>query len=178
MTAQIPDKVFYQGEQYSLIGVRGGELITPQQFGMQPQMLHTACYRGFYATYEITDDLLYLRELTLREQDDNYLPIAGSEPQKERYQATYHNLSLAVPFNGELRLAKDFIQELYIHMGYQKASAFKTVLDITLEGGHVIAVVDRSKEMEKMRGAFNKRFKSGEISQGINEAFSLDMDLE
>lgn len=47
MTAQIPDTVIYQGEQYSLIGVSGGELVAPQQFGMQLRLLHTASYRGF-----------------------------------------------------------------------------------------------------------------------------------
>lgn len=54
MTAQIPDTFIFNGEEYSLIGMKGGDLISPEQFGMLPGMLHTACYRGFYATYELT----------------------------------------------------------------------------------------------------------------------------
>jgi hypothetical protein len=62
-------------------------------------------------------------------------------------------------------------------MGYQKPSAFKTVLDITLKGGRVVEIKDRSQEMEERRGAFKKHYESGNI-QSIDEAFSLDMDLE
>jgi hypothetical protein len=178
MTAQISDTFIFKGEEYSLIGMKGGDLASPEQFGMEPEMIHTACYRGFYASYELTEESLYLRELTLKEKNENYLPIEGIEPAKEEYQATYHGLSLVVPFTGKIRLSKDFIEELYIHMGYQKPTAFKTVLDITLKGGRVVEIKDRSQEMKEKRGAFKKHYESGNMVQTIDEAFSLDMDLE
>ncbi len=178
MTAQISDTFIFKGDEYSLIGMKGGDLASPEQFGMEPEMINTACYRGFYATYELTEESLYLRELTLREKNGNYLPIQGIEPVKEEYEATYHGLSVVVPFTGKIRLAKDFIEELYIHMGYQKPTAFKTVLDITLKGGRVVEIKDRSKEMEEKRGAFKNHFESVNMIEAIEEAFSLDMDLE
>jgi hypothetical protein len=178
MTAQIPDTFLFNGDEYSLIGMTEGMLVTPEQFGMEPEMLHTACYRGFYATYELTDEALYLREVTLREKNGKYLPIGDIQPKIEDYQATYHGLSEVIPFTGKIRLAKDFIKELYIHMGYQKPTAFKTVLDITLKEGKVVEIRDRSKAMEQKRGAFKKHYESGNMLQTIDEAFSLDMDLE
>ncbi len=178
MTAQISDRFIFKGDEYSLIGMKGGDLASPEQFGMEPEMIHTACYRGFYASYELTEEALYLRELTLREKNGNYLPIEGIEPAKEEYQATYHGLSVVVHFTGKIRLAKDFIEELYIHMGYQKPTAFKTVLDITLKEGRVVEIKDRSQEMEEKRGSFKKHYESGNMIQTIDEAFSLDMDLE
>lgn len=178
MTGQISDTFLFKGDQYSLIGMTGTHLASPEQFGMEPGMIHTACYRGFFATYELTEEALYLRELTLKEKNNNYLPIEGIEPAKEDYQATYHGLNVVVPFTGRIRLAKDFIEELYIHMGYQKPTAFKTVLDITLKDGQVVEIKDRSQEMEKKRGSFKKHYESGNITQVIEEAFSLDMDLE
>ncbi len=178
MTAQIPDTFLFKNDQYSLIGISGTHLASPEKFGMEPEMIHTACYRGFFATYELTEEALYLRELTLREKNRNYLPIEGIEPVKEDCQATYHGLSVLVPFTGKIRLAKDFIDELYIHMGYQKPTAFKTVLDITLKDGRVVEIKDRSQEMEQKRGSFKKRYASGITTKAIEEAFSLDMDLE
>jgi hypothetical protein len=178
MTAQIPDTLIFKGDEYSLIGIKGGDLAAPEQFGMEPDMIHTACYRGFYVTYELTEKALYLRKLTLREKNGRYLAIQGIEPTREDYQAAYHNLAVMIPFTGQLRLAKDFIEELYIHMGYQKATAFKTVLDITLEGGQVVEINDRSQEIEKKRGAFKKQYESGNVIEGIEEAFRLDFDLE
>lgn len=93
MTAQIADTFIFKGEEYSLIGIQGGDLVSPEQFGMEPEMIHTACYRGFSASYELTEESLYLRELTLREKNGNYLPIERIEPAREQYQATYHGLS-------------------------------------------------------------------------------------
>ena len=178
MTAQISDTFIFKGDEYSLIGMNGGDLASPEQFGMESEMIHTACYRGFYARYELTEEALYLRELTLREKNGNYLPIGEISPAKEDYQATYHGLSEVVPFTGKIRLAKDFIEEFYIHMGYQKPTAFKTVLDITLKNGRIVEIKDRSQEMEQKRGAFKKHYESGNMLQMIDEAFSLDMDLE
>lgn len=183
MTAQISDTFLFKGDEYSLIAINGGDLASPEQFGMEPEMLHTGCYRGFYAMYELTEESLYLRELTLREKNGNYLPIEGREAAKEDYQATYHGLNIVIPFIGKIRLAKDFIEELYIHMGFQKPTAFKTILDIELKGGRLVEIKDRSCEMEQKRGAFMKRYMSesyedGSMMKRIEEAFSLDMDLE
>lgn len=178
MTSQRTDAFLYKGDRYSLIGITDGDLADPEQFGMQPEMISTACYRGFYCTYELTEEALVLREMTLREKDGNYLPIGGVEPEKEEYQATYHNLNEVIPFTGKIRLGKDFIREFYVHMGYQKPSAFKTVLDITLGDGRVIEINDRSREMEEKRGEFKKHYESGDMAGTILEAFSLDMDLE
>ena len=179
-TGQIADTFLFKGEKYSLIGKTHGALTHPKQFGMTPVMISTGCYRGYYATYNLTDTNLFLRDLTLREKYEEYLPINDVEPDTEskKYQASYHNLKVEVKFTGKIRLAKDLIRGLRIHMGYQKPTAFKTVLDITLKDGKIVDIKNRSKEMEDKRGKFKKRFESGELKQPIVEAFSLDMKLE
>ncbi len=178
MTAQISDTILYQGKEYSIIGLSGDDLICPEQFGMEPEMMSTACYRGYYATYELTEKALYLRSLTLREKHNNYLPIQGIMPESEEYQATYHNLNVLVPFTGKLRLARGFIEDLYVHMGFQKPDAFETVLDVTLNNGRIMKIRDRSEEVAKIRGKFKRRFESEDSVAIIEKAFSLDMDLE
>ena len=178
MTGQISDVFIYKRKLFSLICMRGGRLLSPQDFGMCSEMLHTACYRGYYAVYKLTETELSLRELVLREKDGNYLPIEGVSPEKAPHQAHYRNLSVHVPFTGEIRLAKDLIRKFHIHMGFQKATAFKTVYDITLDDGRIIDMKDRSKEMEIRRGAFKERYESEDLLLAIVEAFSLDMDLE
>ena len=178
MTAQISDKFLFKGEKYSLIGMTGGSLADPRNYGMEPEMISTACFSGYYATYELTEEALYLRELTVRDRNGNYPPIGGIEPAVQQYEALYQGLNEIVNFTGKIRLAKDFIDELYIHMGFQKPTAFRTVLDITLEEGRPVNINDRSKEMEKKRGEFKKRYESKRIEEQIDKAFSLDMDLE
>jgi hypothetical protein len=178
MTAQISDSFYFQGKAYSLIGESGGDLASPQRFGINPSSELNSCYRGYFATYELTTEALYLRELSLVSGDENYPPIQGITPVEDWIFVTYPGLSLKMNFTGKMRLARGFIQEYYVHMGYQKATAFETVLDITLKGGRVLEIKDRSEEMAQKRGAFKNRFHSGNILQTNAEAFSLDLDLE
>ena len=95
------------------------------------------------------------------ERNGNYLPIGETQPEIGAGQATYPGLSVVIPFPGKIPLAKDFIPELYIHMGYQKPMAFKTVLDITLQDGQVVEIRNRSQEMEEKPGAFKSRYEPG-----------------
>lgn len=186
MTAQIADKFIYRGAAYDVIGVRGGELITPEQFGMTPTAGCTACWRGFYVTYELTSEGLYLRELTLYEKNKNYKPIDGVMPVRVRKSMfdvgigdmSYSNLNVRVPFTGKIRIAKDFIRERYVHMGFQAPSAYKTVHDVALEDGKVVDILDRSWEVEKLREEMGERPGVDGLMEWIDKSFDLDMDLE
>jgi hypothetical protein len=143
---------------------------------MKPETIDTSCWRGFYVTYILTDKALYLRELTLNEINANYRPINRIMPEIGDYQATYHNLSLVIPFTGQIRLAKGFIEKYYVHMGYQKPIAYKTVLDVSLKDGQILEIIDLSWEMRKRRWFFWKRKKPMDMIEWIDDAFSLDMD--
>jgi hypothetical protein len=176
MTAQIADTFIYDGEFYELVGMEGPELFHPSELGMVPEMLHTACYAGFYCTFELTEDALKLRGLTLREKDSNYVTIAGNKPIIEEYQASYENLDMTIPFTGYIRLAKDFIDELYVHMGFQAPSSYRTVMDIQIDDGRVVKIMDRSKEMEEIRNNPEKEERG--ISEFVTWAFGLGMEKE
>lgn len=146
MTAQVSDTFLYGDVEYSLLGMTPGELATPGQFGMEPAIMHTGCYRGYYCTYELTEQGLLLRQLTLKERNARYLPIDGIEPTMEEFRATYYGLSVGVPFTGTITLAKDFIQGRYVHMGFQSRSAFRTVLLVELAGGRIARTADISAD--------------------------------
>ena len=198
MTAQISDTVQIRGEEYLLIGHNARGLFHPQSVGISPNMISTACYEGFYSTYEFAEDVLYLKELTVRDANNEYPPINGVAAratvegvfyadQNGEWQhrietddtvRIYSDVRMRIPYTGKLRLAKDLLPELYIHMGYQKASAFRVVVDITLFQGKIAAINDRSAEMEKKRGQFKKAYDAGDFLDTINDAFSLELDLE
>ena len=161
-------------------------------------MISTACYRGYYCTYELKDDAIYLRELVAYDPTNQYplvngvaaKPIVdtvhcfienrerGELKEITRPERRYSDVNLAIDCTGRLRIAKDFIEDLYIHMGFQKASAFERVLDITFFKGKIASIHDRSAEMEKKRGHFKDTYESGDIMETIRDAFKLDLDLE
>jgi len=74
MTAQIPDEFIFKGKKYELVGIKGDDLFSPETVGMEPEMMHTACYRGFYAKYRLTQEALYLSELTIIKQKNGSSP--------------------------------------------------------------------------------------------------------
>ena len=172
MTAQIMDRFLFRGEEYRLVGGEGGPLISPQDFGMEPGFIHTACWRGFYSAYEIKDDQIFLVEMTMREKKGNYIAINNKMPEVTGDQALYEDIYLPVQFTGKLLLAKDFIQELYLHMGYQEPTSFKTVLELTFKDGGLTDIKDRSKEMEQEREALQAIYESEDFAEEIDEAFS------
>lgn len=182
MTSQIPDTFIYNGEEYKLIALDGEGLITPQDYGMNPKMLHTACYRGFYSTYDTTNDGLFLTEMVIGKVEEGYKSIQGIMPtlpnKDNRHYPTYKGLRLLTTFTGKIRLGKDFIQELYVHMGYQKASAYETLLEFTFEAGKLVSMQDISASNAKKRGNFKKKFETGDIVQNIDESFSLNIEIE
>ena len=203
MTAQICDTVFFKKYnflfskkvEYQIIGETGGELCSPTHFSMIPAEWDTSCYRGFWCTYEINNETLYLSQMFIYEPNKNYLPINGKKPMtlEEFYQKNknfehshgldsdlgiYDNISMIVPFTGKIRLANDFIWKYYVHMGYQKATAFKKVLDIAFKNGKILEIIDRSKEVKRIRGAFKKRYDSKFDPMMIQEAFNLDIEFD
>jgi hypothetical protein len=180
MTAQAMDSVFYKGEKYSLVGKTDGELATPARYGMESEEMDTGCYRGYIAEYEITETQLYLREFRLRERNKRYLPIGSNIPEVlgNGRLGIYSGLFELIPFTGKIRIAKEFIKELYIHMGFQKPTSFRTVLDISLEHGRIVEIENMSVGMKSKRGRFVSRYEEGNMVEMIHEAFSLDMDIE
>lgn len=211
MTAQIMDTVFFRGDEYDIVGttsVHTGSserlnshagIVSPRRFGMIPVKMHTACYRGFYAAYEITSESMYLRNLTVRNKFCFYPSIKGVKPVRKTEdcsdmedmnvftrllvktlfavfaKASYDRLNVNIPFTGSILLAKDFIDEFHVNMGFQKPTAYTTVLEVVLKNGKLSGVSDRSLEMQQQQGAFFKDYEAGKKS--VKDAFSLDMEI-
>lgn len=212
MTAQIMDTVFFGGDEYDVVGttsVQTGSsgklnshagIVSPKRFGMMPVKMHTACYRGFYAAYEITLESMYLRRLTVKNIFCFYPSIKGVKPVRKIEdcddmedtnvfirpfvktclavfaKASYDSLNVNIPYTGTILLAKDFIDEFHVNMGFQKPTAYKTVLEVVLKNGKISGVSDRSQEMQQQQGAFFKDYKTGKKS--VEDAFSLDIKAE
>jgi hypothetical protein len=64
---------------------------------------------------------------------------------------TYNALNRAIPFTGSLLLGRDFIAELYQHVGFQSPHNCREVVELTFEDGIVVDSVDRSEEMRETR---------------------------
>jgi len=64
MTTQMTDGISYEDESFQICAWNGAELIEPKDYGLNPQMASTACYRGWSAEFLVTDRLL-LKDLSV-----------------------------------------------------------------------------------------------------------------
>jgi len=182
MTAQIPDEFILNGENFSLVGMKGNGLFEPLDFGLTPHSTSTACWRGYVMKYHFTKDQLILDEMRINVNDPP--KINGIEPQQgeSSFKYYYKNLNLKTKFTGRILLAKDFIQSMYVHMGFQRPMAYETVVEIHIKNGNIVILKDLSKHMAKKReknvnkGARPQSESKEDIENWIEKMFSLDYD--
>jgi hypothetical protein len=211
MTAQISDTVCYQGRDFSIAGVNGDGLFDPAGIGLKVVMLSTACYRGFYCTYSVVDEHLRLTRLTVgfdkqdwqtaergegpvwfgrlprREQRDchTYNPkTKRTEPSKYWSDFYYEGLCEPVQFTGGILIGADFIQEMYVHMGFHPAYKYQEVHELVFDAGKLVKASDLSHAMAEFRKDIADRplrptdpDNKQEIMQWIERTFSLKYKL-
>ena len=185
MTGQIPDNVIYKDERYDLVGVKGEGLYEPFDFGLSPVSPHTANWRGFVSCYEVSDKILTLKDFDVHVRNSNnkfpeineVRPIIQGEGM---VHLKYENLKLKTNYTGTILIARDFIDSMYVHMGFQSPLSFNKVIELEFSTGDLISEKDLSKKMKNFRkekkldGKLNV---DEDISKWINTTFSLDYDF-
>lgn len=178
MTAQLSDRVEYVGTRYSVAGINGSGLFNPEEHGIKPASVSTACWRGYHCNYAVADNTLWLRTvyvgLGLQDRQKAKLgkgPLLfaqvpsrynrGGESVSSRNanlsedwvssDYRYEGLNEAVAFTGGLLIGDQFIREMYVHMGFHPAYKFETVLELVFESGQLVKATDCSDKMAEFR---------------------------
>src|SRR5262245_49494675 len=150
MTAQISDKLRYGHKEFSLVGVRGSGLFSPKEHGMEPHGSSSACWRGYVCRYGVTRDTLLLKALYInlrrtfglvkpkgKVMDEASPPllngVSRTRPDSDDFDSHYRNVNLPIPFTGGLLIARDFVRELYVHMGFHPAWKYREVHELLFE---------------------------------------------
>lgn len=177
MTAQIPDTIQFEAVRYSLATVRGSGLFDPAEYGLRPAPRITSCWRGFVCRYAVQDDRLVLDTFLLN-TGDPAPDLFGISPRPKGessvFDAEYPGLGHLVPFTGRILAGNDFIQELYVHMGFHPAWKYRQVHQFEFSAGQLTAHRDRSAEAAAFRHQVRKQPNLGSLS--IEETFRLDSD--
>jgi hypothetical protein len=131
-TAQLPDKLIYEGKT---VGIYSEPL--EQYFSKDRpkpiewmRMTCTALWRGYLATWEIKDDKLYLVKIVRNgcDEDAPALPLSKLFPgAKGPVFATWYTGTLVIPQGKVLK---------YVHMGYQ--SIYETELHLRIKDGILV----------------------------------------
>lgn len=215
MTAQMSDRFFHQGEWYDLAGVNGKGLFEPSDYGMEPEVTCTACWRGYIAGYELRDAQLLLKILLInaartssdeteegkppaefsfrfspnleiiRPRDAHAAPppplgkVQQPRENEGMFRYAYEDVDLPLKFTGGILIAKDFISDLYVHMGFHPAWKYKCVHELEFEDGRLTRQTDVSERLAQAR---QKLREDPSIMRGfgqdwIEKCFSRDYQL-
>ena len=185
MTGQIPDNLIYNNSAYSMVGLKGEGLPSPLDFDLEPVSPHTANWRGFIMTYMIAEKHLIVQEMnvTVKDLKDKPPLINGVNPETKKeglLHLTYKSLELKTQFTGKILIAKDFIDSMYVHMGFQSPLSFKMVIELMISDGTLIKVTDFSeimKEYRKLNKSDGKLGPTENLQEWIARTFSLDYDF-
>lgn len=202
MTAQRGDIYKHKRSQYSIVAMSEPMIFNPKDYGMEPHMSSTACYRGYWCEYDIREDGLYLQNLYLFNRDGNYPEFNGisvapveyeeynvytgnsRKPKRQKFpkydkHRLYKDVNLRIPYTGKILTGKDFLRDYYIHMGYQRPFAYKVLKEFVFTDGNLTAVIDHSAVAEKLRESIDLNDPMWElgtvgIPQFVEDSFSLD----
>ncbi len=200
MTAQIPDTILMDEKGFSIVGVNGRELFTPQSVGITPVASMSACWRGYVCKYKVMDRKLILDGLLLSfgfddmsGKDRKFVPqisptINGVSPTSKHptFSNIYEGLNLEIQFTGGILAGDGFIQSLYVHMGFHPAWKYQNVFELIFDNGEVQETRDVSKQVEHIRNTVNKlplepdilKLTEKEVESWIEKTFRLDYDLK
>ena len=202
MTAQIGDVYKYKNKKFSVVALSNPINFSPQDYGLNPQASCTACWNGYWCEYHIEDDMLLLKNLFMFNSKGDYPPLNGVGVIEQTYHEAlrlgpggkkekimmednmghreYRDVNLPINYDGKILVGDEFIREYYIHMGYQRAWAYKVLLEFVFEDGKLIETIDHSDTAQRLRTEIETGNKNidGErrnIPLFVNKSFSLDM---
>lgn len=192
MTAQIGDTFKFKGEDYSIVAISTPIGFNPQNYGITPEPICTACWNGYWCEYEISDTGIFLKDLYINSKDDYYPEINGVSPQNKKKEGKrqhqymghhlYKNLNISLEYTGKILVGKGFLREYYIHMGYQRAWAYEVLEELVFQKGKLIKTFQHNEMARKIREEIDSESSNKEkTSKDINiplfveKSFSLDM---
>ncbi|MBU1099227.1 MAG: hypothetical protein KKA84_02400 [Bacteroidetes bacterium] len=198
MTAQMQDTFIYKDEEWELVGINGQNFFSPEEHDLKPYGCCSACWGGYLCTFKIAYNKFVLDKLDINHatEKDGTIEMAegpllnGVKPEvmdmeHSLFNNHYKNLNYNLNFTGGILIAKNFIDDLYVHMGYPPPWKYKEVVELIIDNGNLQENRDVSKRMKEIRNKLkNSPLQPGidaskiEIKTWIEESFKLDYNLD
>lgn len=160
MTAQVGDRFTYKKEGYNIVALSEPLKFNPKDYGITPTARCTGCWAGFWCEYDISETGIVLKNFFINSKDDHYPEVNGVLPECVGHSKTpreymghhcYRGVNISIPYTGKIVVGKDFLQEYYIHMGYQRAWAYEVLKEFVFEDGKLVETIDHSEVAEGLR---------------------------
>ena len=167
MTAQIEDTCMYERHNYKILALSSKMLFKPQDYGMEPHMRTTSCWRGYWCEYIISDGELLLGNLYFHNSHGDYPPFNGVEVSPPEFKEVvsycqnvekpemdtipahsghriYKEVNIQIPYTGKILLGDGFMREYMFNRGFQRRWAYEKLIELVFEKGVLLDCNDLS----------------------------------
>ena len=167
MTAQMNDKFIFSNVEYGISSIEyPKKYFNINSLGLKPIEFHTACWRGYIATYALSNGNLVLNKLYTNNGNNKYYdaPLINNKSPKieipedlcDEYKDSwkeyiYEDIGLKLNYTGSVLITKDFVSKRYVHMGFQSPFNYNTVIQIMFNNGKLVFSEDLSKIAASLR---------------------------
>ncbi len=154
MSEQIKHKIHYRGKTYEILDGEGSLLVMPQDYGIWPGMVSTACGRGYWHEYAVDDGKLFWKTLYVHAFDDQYPVINGVTPVVDEITShhVYQDLHIRLSLTGSMLIGFGCFRRFRYRMdGYEEAWWYHKVYELHFENGILTEVKAMHSEMEAIR---------------------------
>ena len=190
MTAQINDIFSYEDDEYNISAIEyPGRFFSIKRLGITPMSPHTACWRGYVATFSIYNDKLVLKALDTNNSNGEAQPVTINrimptvikpETSSVDYDGwrdwQYRDINKVIRYTGRVMITDDFIHERYIHMGFQSPLSYKKVVELTFDKGHLTGANDLSETVANLRKTQEMESRDSQLARlplWIEDSFDL-----
>ena len=199
MSSQIDDVFQYQNKDYNISAIENPDnFFNINDYGIPRGRCSSACWRGYMAIFGLDKDKrLILIELYTSVRDGEMPPeingvspdIIDMHPEDPEFftklpvhiliagNVQYSFINLPIQYSGKILITEGFIDDYYVHMGFQPPSSYGEVLELTFAKGTCVDVKDVSGQAEQKRLEMaNDNFSYGYDPDWIEKSFNLDYD--
>lgn len=170
MSAQIMDSIMIENVEYFITDVSAPDMLfAPDEYGLNPTMCCTACWRGYWCQYQIKDLQFLLQDLYMFDGDGKYPPLNGVDILSRRNvtgteqdecsiagHEKYADVNLFIGYNGKILVGKDEIYQFHKKGGIQNCWSYETMLECTFENGCLVSLLDYSRVAERIRNYIDR----------------------
>lgn len=182
MTVQILDELIYDRRTFSIVGLNGKGLYTPNDFGLKPVALSSANWRGYVMIYKIYYKKLVLdnMQVCIEEPMEDIPKINNIIPEIKNVGAIllyYQKLKLKTNYTGNILIAKGYIDGLHDSMGPPNPISFKVLIELNIKNGDLLSAEDLSDKIAEYRekiDANRTQKPPSDLLYNISNTYSLD----
>jgi len=152
VTVQEPDYVYYKRRKYELVSVDSDGLFNPTEHGFDLFAPHTACWRGYIATYAIKNQELLLRNLDCWSNPESTASLVGGHLPVESTpwgELNFKQLEHQIPYTGYLILGGGEILGQFDY--FADWTIYELVHECQFQQGRLVKTRDLSAEAAQRR---------------------------